>query len=179
MIIKVTDIPQGGRELEFVLAAARLSGRASLHSKRANLGPSYEFQKAAQVRIKINLEGSTVLAQGSVAGYYLTSCSRCAEDVQAEFNIPVQISLKIKNSNDPNHDIEDVNFGFYDGREVDCASFCEEFVLLSLPYSVLCDDDCKGLCPLCGINKNSDKCSCSAKQPADSPWTALKDIKIM
>lgn len=37
-------------------------------------------------------------------------------------------------------------------------------IILELPGKFLCCDDCKGLCPICGCNKNSESCSCTTKQ---------------
>jgi uncharacterized protein len=50
-----------------------------------------------------------------------------------------------------------------------------EQVLLSLPARTLCRQDCKGLCPRCGQNLNSDVCTCDAA-PVDPRWAALSDL---
>src|SRR5947199_407510 len=51
-----------------------------------------------------------------------------------------------------------------------------EQVLLSVPLKALCREDCKGLCPTCGKNRNTEPCSCP---PAlgDPRWSALRDIR--
>ena len=180
MIIKITDIPQGGRELDFKLDGTQLTQRAGLKGKQGGNSPEYVFPQDAQASIKLCLEGSSVIVSGEVRGSYKTPCSRCIEEVQCDFEVPLQINLKPKTNFDPRYDIEDINFGFYDGREVDCTAFSEEFVLLSLPYSVLCNESCKGLCHTCGTNLNTDACSCASTRTASkSPWSALKDIKIV
>jgi uncharacterized protein len=51
-----------------------------------------------------------------------------------------------------------------------------EQVLLSVPLKVVCREDCKGLCPSCGKNRNTDPCSC-ARPFADPRWSALKEIR--
>jgi len=50
-----------------------------------------------------------------------------------------------------------------------------EQVFLSLPARSLCGEDCKGLCPRCGKNLNSESCNCDAA-PADPRWSALSDL---
>jgi uncharacterized protein len=50
-----------------------------------------------------------------------------------------------------------------------------EQVLLSLPARTLCREDCKGLCPRCGHNLNTDPCECDPA-PADPRWAALSDL---
>ena len=37
-------------------------------------------------------------------------------------------------------------------------------ILLSLPTKIICKEDCEGLCPSCGINRNVDTCECQKKQ---------------
>jgi len=51
-----------------------------------------------------------------------------------------------------------------------------EQVLLSLPVRTLCKPDCKGLCPRCGQNRNSQPCSCDEGQP-DPRWEALAELR--
>jgi len=48
-----------------------------------------------------------------------------------------------------------------------------EQVILSVPMKVVCRPDCRGLCPVCGANRNTGECQCPAA-PADSPFASLK-----
>ena len=52
---------------------------------------------------------------------------------------------------------------FYEGEWLDLAELLEEQALLSIPAKVLCDTDCSGLCPDCGVNLNRVCCTCSQK----------------
>jgi uncharacterized protein len=47
---------------------------------------------------------------------------------------------------------------------------------LSIPLKVLCKDDCKGLCPRCGINLNDTSCSCDTTD-TDPRWAPLSKLK--
>jgi uncharacterized metal-binding protein YceD (DUF177 family) len=49
------------------------------------------------------------------------------------------------------------------GTELDIIPLIEEAIILSLPMSVSCVEDCKGLCHQCGTNLNNDKCNCECK----------------
>ena len=59
-------------------------------------------------------------------------------------------------------------------RRLDVDALVNEDVYLSLPYRMLCQPDCKGLCPVCGADLNEGPCSC--EKPADPRWDALKDL---
>ena len=72
----------------------------------------------------------------------------------------------------------DINFSFYSDDEVDCASVVEEVLVLALPYTALCSDDCKGLCAQCGCNLNTSKCKCEPPKIKDERFAALEQIKL-
>ena len=51
-----------------------------------------------------------------------------------------------------------------------------ELVAGALPLKAICREDCKGLCPHCGLNLNVEQCSCA--EPIEDPrWSALKEIR--
>ena len=55
---------------------------------------------------------------------------------------------------------EDLSFSFYEGDEVNLAPLVRETLLLALPTKPLCREDCRGLCPRCGANRNGAECGC-------------------
>ncbi len=55
---------------------------------------------------------------------------------------------------------EDENFGAFDGHTLDLRPLVKELLILQIPMKVLCDENCKGLCLVCGENANLAKCSC-------------------
>ncbi|KXK05991.1 MAG: putative metal-binding protein [Acidobacteria bacterium OLB17] len=60
------------------------------------------------------------------------------------------------------------------GDAVELAEVLREQILLELPDQPLCREDCKGLCPKCGQNRNLIDCNCSAE--IDPRWAALRDL---
>jgi uncharacterized protein len=65
--------------------------------------------------------------------------------------------------------------GFYSGEGVVLEDVAKEQVLLSLPMRTVCREDCKGLCPTCGINRNRESCKCK-DTGGDPRWAALKNL---
>ena len=57
---------------------------------------------------------------------------------------------------------------------LDLDGFVTEEVVLALPSVILCRPDCKGLCPVCGRDRNESECGCEA--PGDPRWSALDGI---
>jgi uncharacterized protein len=65
----------------------------------------------------------------------------------------------------------------FDGKSIDLDPIVREQVLLALPVSVLCKDECKGLCTVCGQDLNEKECGCD-RTMKDPRLAKLKDIKL-
>jgi uncharacterized protein len=52
-----------------------------------------------------------------------------------------------------------------------------EYVVLELPDDPLCRDECAGICPVCGIDRNSGSCECDTTV-RDERWSALDDLRL-
>jgi uncharacterized protein len=57
--------------------------------------------------------------------------------------------------------VEECCFAIDDGREIDLSEAVRQYILLAMPMKPLCREDCAGLCPRCGCNRNIDSCDCS------------------
>jgi len=64
----------------------------------------------------------------------------------------------------------------FDGEKIDLEPLFREQFVLAIPYAPLCREDCKGLCPQCGIDRNTGTCSC--EKPIDPRLAALKGLKL-
>jgi len=73
-------------------------------------------------------------------------------------------------------DAEEAEMGFYEGEGLELNDVLREFVLLALPMQRLCSENCKGICPECGQDRNKNECSCRTTV-GDNRWAALKDLR--
>jgi uncharacterized protein len=73
-------------------------------------------------------------------------------------------------------DSGEAEMGFYDGDGLELNDVLREFVLLALPMQKLCNENCKGICPVCGQNRNQNECRCEIST-VDNRWAALKEIR--
>jgi uncharacterized protein len=71
---------------------------------------------------------------------------------------------------------EDLDIGFYHGDGLLLEDALREQILLALPIKNICRDDCAGLCPRCGQNRNLGPCACPPS-PADERWAPLARLK--
>jgi uncharacterized protein len=70
----------------------------------------------------------------------------------------------------------DLDLFGYDGENLDLEPLFREQFVLAIPYAPLCRENCAGLCPQCGVDRNSVKCDC--EEPIDPRLSALKSLKL-
>lgn len=96
----------------------------------------------------------------TLTGRILYPCARCLEyvPIDAEYHYDEDIELT--------EDTDTVNL----------VPFIEECLFINEPFKVLCDEDCKGLCPGCGVNLNRENCQCDQTDDIDPRFEALKQL---
>lgn len=121
-----------------------------------------------------------IRVRGRYAGAFELPCARCVEPVEqrqaGEFDLlyrPIGVDASAAE-----HAIStsETEIGYYNGDGLVLEDVLREQVLLSLPEKTLCRADCKGICPGCGRNLNTESCRCEAVL-ADSRWSALSDLR--
>src|SRR6266850_1290713 len=70
---------------------------------------------------------------------------------------------------------DDLDVDFYENDELDMARVVVNETTLALPMKPLCREDCRGLCPVCGANRNVAPCTCDTRPP-DPRLAALRDL---
>lgn len=100
---------------------------------------------------------------------YSVSCAKCNKPLLRHAKVPVHHILLTHAENDDTDE-----YIVLDGVRLNLDELVSEDIYLSLPSRFLCKDDCKGLCPQCGADLNTEKCTCKAI--GDSRWDALKDL---
>ena len=70
----------------------------------------------------------------------------------------------------------ETEIGFYQGGGMELEDVVREQVVLALPMQRVCSEDCKGICPVCGRNRNETGCDCKVAA-ADDRWGALRDLQ--
>src|ERR1700761_6339897 len=136
-----------------------LTGKAELIVERR--GPR-EFVE--DIRLRAHFDGNFELL-----------CARCLEPVRVplsgDFDLiyrPVSVETEAGE-----HAIteDETEIGYYEKNGLLLEDAVREQVLLALPGRTLCKEDCKGLCPQCGANRNTAPCNCE-EQPVDRRWNA-------
>lgn len=85
-------------------------------------------------------------------------CDRCLEDTEVKLSIDIDRVCRV--SDDTVVEDDDDPLAALSEGILDVCELLKEEILTVLPSKVLCDADCKGLCPVCGKNRNISECDC-------------------
>jgi len=135
--------------------------------------------------IKARLEGTVrpagdhYLVIGRVGAEGRLSCGRCLEPVdwQMESAFDIEVAMAQTAPLDPEIalDAADLDVVFLEEALLDMERLAVEQIELELPIRILCSEECAGLCPSCGANRNSEG-ACRCEPETDPRWAALKDL---
>ena len=108
------------------------------------------------------------------------ACDRCLTPLTKSVAGDVQLIL-VANAPQPMEDevelaAEDLEILYLEGDELDLEKLLLEQLQLNVPMRAICKEDCQGLCPDCGINRNLKNCSCDEAR-IDPRWEALRGLK--
>jgi uncharacterized protein len=165
MQIRVSEIPEEGRQI----------------TDPAEVGPVFPDPGWAldAVSLLVGLEGRTVTVTGQFDATVQLACGRCLEPV----TIPVSPTVDLQFVPPPSGrqgetelGRDDLEVDFYVGDLLDVGSLIRSETDLALPMRPLCRPDCRGLCPVCGGNRNVTDCRCQVRSidPRLAPLEALR-----
>jgi uncharacterized protein len=113
-----------------------------------------------------------VMVTGTVRAPWVGVCRRCTAPVEGE----LRISLKERYCDPPARgEPEDEEAYPIVDDVIDLGPMVHEAILGELPLAPLCREDCQGLCPHCGIDRNEESCDCVA--PPDLRWASLDVLR--
>jgi uncharacterized metal-binding protein YceD (DUF177 family) len=119
------------------------------------------YKQPIHVRVSANCVGKTLVVHGKLSTTVRLECNRCLKT----YDHPVEI--------------QDYRFAAeVKGDEtVDLTESIREDIILTLPMKRLCAPECKGLCPVCGRDRNVSECNCKTSG-RPSPFSQLDSLKL-
>ena len=104
-------------------------------------------------------------------------CDRCnAESEEMIVTDFKNIYFLTSNRSNADEDESGIYYLTSEDDKIDLSSGTVENALLTIPMKILCKDDCKGLCSICGVNKNEKECDCVA-DTSNPVWEKLLKLK--
>ena len=125
-----------------------------------------------QGELRVDHLESRVLVRGALRATGRAECDRCLNPFDLGFDVPVDI-LVFRDADAP-AETEDGQVLHQRIGELDLHAPLAEAVVLALPQTRVCREDCRGLCPHCGIDWNEATCTC-ADADHDPRWDGLPD----
>lgn len=192
-MVLVRDLPV---HRTFEVPSTRVSEWLKGMPMRDALGAPDPDPDAGEGKADLDLyaDGTHAFAAGTFKGYLTVACSRCVGPVRLDLEETVRVTFMPpgempSEDNEPAHQTapgdegegaevreEDLDVFAYDGEKIDLEPLLREQFVLAVPYAPLCKEDCKGLCPQCGIDRNTGTCTC--EKPIDPRLAALKGLKL-
>ena len=142
----------------------------SLHFYRDNIYPN-----DLKIEVDLNKFEKNISCHLSIFSTANFECDRCLAEFDQDFSESLEILFHL-GPQDIDTDEENVIHISPDVKEIDITPYVKETLIVSIPMKQICKQECKGICPGCGTDLNSETCNCPEKS-VDSRWEKLLDIK--
>lgn len=190
MIVNVEQIREKGLELNEPISPELLD--SALNAEGRDTG--FRAVEGSTLNARFRKVSRGVILDGAFDFTVKAPCKRCVQEVIRTF--PVEFTLNLvpeallradhqseegeddaSGESGGSFDLEKAEEDVFNGKTIDLDPIVREQVLLALPMNVVCGEDCKGLCPMCGQNRNEAQCVCEPTV-VDPRLAALKNIKL-
>jgi uncharacterized protein len=171
MLIDLASVGTSPKKLktEFAGALIDLEGEGEVAGDARFDGESFRDESR---RVGVHI-------RGMITAEVAMDCTRCLEPLRRKIEVAfddvfVDESHESRSS-ETELTIADMDESLVIGGRVDLAEVVREQILLALPEQIFCREDCRGLCPKCGGNRNLIDCNCD-REEIDPRWAALKNL---
>ena len=180
MQINVSELREAPREIEIHISPAELQLAAE----------GFVFRAPVTGRVRFQMVGKRILAQGYLETHFETACVRCLSQVEHAIRASVEVLFEKRPSTrdkketelETAWEAESHEIDYYDEDLLDPTEPFRQMLLLELPGHPLCSHECRGLCPQCGADLNHGDCACGTAVSVpigESDWKArLKKIHL-
>jgi uncharacterized protein len=133
----------------------------------------------ADVAGQIRSSGRRAKVNGRLTSRVQVECDRCLKPVELPVDSQFDLEYVTPEDYQAQQAVEltedDLDLSVFDGEAIDIDDLVSEELLLAVPAQVLCKDDCKGICPVCGQDRNEVNCGCETAT-VDPRWAGLKEL---
>jgi uncharacterized protein len=179
MRIDVREIKRQPLDLELQEPVASFPALAALQD-----GGQVRFLSPVRARLQLSRCAELIEVTGQLQLEVEQDCSRCLAPCRQQLNVRFHQAFaeqlpEVACDGDEEDGLtaDDMGLELYDGETIDVAGEIEQQLLLAMPSYPLCSEQCQGLCPQCGIDRNRERCDCTLP-PARLSFAALKDFKV-
>jgi uncharacterized protein len=151
----------------------QMTREVPLEMTRFEIGrESFEIIEKSPVSfVFTNVKEGKAKISGRVEITFQTSCARCLTGVRTTLKLEFEHFVVSPGIEDT--DVDDLSY--MEGFQLDVDAFVHNEILVNWPVKILCREDCKGICPVCGQNLNMGECGCDTFVP-DPRMAVIQDI---
>jgi len=152
-------------------------------------GPVEGLTEDVRFEVRAHKMGADVYLEGELTGSLDLACSRCLTRYRGPIRERFRLVLEPAGERvpaDPEGAAalaqdglylgDEVESGWFRGPEIHLDRFVGEILALAVPVQPLCREDCRGLCPRCGLDRNVASCGCADDRPG-SPFAVLAKLR--
>ena len=130
---------------------------------------TYPVSRPVEVSGTVKNVADMLVLEGEAGSVLDYTCDRCMGEFSREKRVPLHYLLA-----ETLEDEEDDEIVLLEDGEVNLEELAFTAFILDMDTKHLCSEDCKGLCPGCGVNLNQEACRC--KKQVDPRWAALEQL---
>lgn len=169
--IDLKDLPREGQDY-------RVEEQAVWEDPIAEFGLPYTITEALRADVHISPQDKGYLVKGDLRGAIDIPCDRCAESCR----IVLAAQFSIFEESDPSLSEEDLLGPKFLWQEnnvwfLELGGVLWEQLQLNVPFKHVCGEECQGVCPDCGVNRNLAECECQAEE-GDPRLAVFRRLKI-
>jgi uncharacterized protein len=176
LVIEVSQIPPEGLDFDEPLdpPSVHVEGEVDFA-----LVPGGSFRGHLE-----RVDGDSIHVRGQLVAPLQLECGRCLEAFPHPLDQDLDLFYLPHRPDDDREEEDEVELtdrdmvvAYYRGDRLDLGEVVREQCFLSLPLRRLCREDCRGRCPSCGRNRNTESCGCPAPQETGDPrFSGLKKL---
>jgi len=136
----------------------------------------YRFDGPATFEVTLTNVGAGIIAQGTVNARVHTPCVRCLCETCVDIHADIDGFYVLPGHEDEIPEEQEYEI-IEDGLTVDLEPALVQTVVVELPFAPVHDAECKGICPVCGADRNVMECGCESPGTS-SAFDVLKDLHL-
>src|ERR1700739_2654104 len=166
MFLSIKEMEQRKIRFDEIFAAGQIDFSEELIHQNSPLHVTGVAELLPHTEGEVRIQGKYSVEMGS-------DCDRCLGaarfPIEAAFDLFYRPMSFIARDEEVEIDEGEAEIGFYEKDGIELEDILREQVLLALPMQRVCSESCKGICPVCGRNRNETACDCKA-EGADDRW---------
>jgi uncharacterized protein len=182
MKVHLTEIRPPHLDVDQPLTKAWLMAAVAPEAEADPEGEAASWPQRGEYHLRLTKNEQNVFVKGSLSAEVSLTCARCLgrAGLRVEESFALTLAPRQTDETEPEElelSADDLDFGYFDDDVIDLDALVRERIVLEIPISPLCSENCRGLCPTCGQDLNLSRCGCPPQAP-DPRLAKLAGLKV-